>query len=97
MEIKPNNDDLNEENKYDIFVSKGFIYLFLSSPKILIMMLNLNPTLLEVPSFLDRLVEIIRHWIQILQVKDQGAQLTVQVWFKLNSTIPLSKKSMEFK
>ena len=61
MEIKPNNDDLNEENKYDIFVSKGFIYLFLSSPKILIMMLNLNQTLLEVPSFLDRLVEIIRH------------------------------------
>ena len=97
MEIKPNNDDLNEENKYDIFVSKGFIYLFLSSPKILIMMLNLNQTLLEVPSFLDRLVEIIRHWIQILQVKDLGAQLTVQVWFKLNSTIPLSKKSMEFK
>ena len=25
MEIKPNNDDLNEENKYDIFVSKGFM------------------------------------------------------------------------
>ena len=60
-------------------------------------MLNLNPTLQEAPSFLDRLVEIIRLWIQILQVKDLGAQLTVQVWFKLNSTIPLSKKSMEFK
>ena len=25
MEIKPNNDDLNEENKYDIFVSKRFM------------------------------------------------------------------------
>ena len=61
------------------------------------MTLNLNPTQLEVPSFLDRLAEIIRHWIQNLQVKDLGAQLTVQVWFRSNSTIPLSKKSMEFK
>ena len=60
-------------------------------------MLNQNPTQQEALSFLDRLVEIIRHWIQNRQVTDLGAQLTVQVWFKLNSTIPLSKKSMEFK
>ena len=60
-------------------------------------MLNLNLTQQEVQSFLDRLVEIIRHWIQILPVRDLGVQLTVQVWFKLNSTIPLWNKSMEFK
>ena len=28
MEIKPNNDDLNEENKYDIFVSKLSLTIF---------------------------------------------------------------------
>ena len=60
-------------------------------------MLNQNPTQQEALSFLDRLVEIIRHWIQNRQVTDLGAQLTVQVWFKLNSTIQLLKKSMEFK
>ena len=96
MEVKPNNDDLNEGNTYDIFVSKRFLTNFVSSPKTLIMNLNTNLTPQGVPSFRDRLGEIIRHWIQN-RVTDQGVLLTVQVWFKLNSTIPLSKKSMEFK